>query len=302
MKVLFSYEEPTPSFLYKAKIHIDHSVWVDGTLYVNRLNWNYAKTYYKGRIKPIEELKNDLSGTIETPFREITASSLEFLKKHGTIKDISEELLLERMRKTSKEMKLIEEANKISFDILKRLRVQKDEISTYYHLKQLILSQKLEPSFDPIVASVENARFPHYKAQRSEIKNGYLVDFGINYGTYVSDITEMKSLKKPSHKNLYNKLKKAFYKILDSIYPGMLAKELHFNYLKIFKSLGLPEMPHLIGHGIGIEVHEYPSITPKSEHVLENVAIAIEPAYYGTFGLRFERNILIKKRTVKCLE
>ena len=61
-------------------------------------------------------------------------------------------------------------------------------------------------------------------------------------------------------------------------------------------------MPHLIGHGIGIEVHELPRLAPKSKDKIEGSTVAIEPAYYGKgFGLRFERDLYVGKRRVKFL-
>ena len=59
---------------------------------------------------------------------------------------------------------------------------------------------------------------------------------------------------------------------------------------KLLKKYGLPVLIHSIGHGIGMEVHEYPHLGAKSDEKLEGAALALEPAAYfaGKFGVRYE--------------
>ena len=58
---------------------------------------------------------------------------------------------------------------------------------------------------------------------------------------------------------------------------------------KVMKRKGLPRLIHAIGHGIGLEVHEYPGLHRNSSDRLEGCVLAIEPAaYFKDFGVRFE--------------
>ena len=68
-------------------------------------------------------------------------------------------------------------------------------------------------------------------------------------------------------------------------------------YLSAFKKLKLPEMPHSIGHGLGIEVHEYPRLRKTSNDRIRGTVLTVEPAVYfaGKFGVRFERDIFVNK-------
>ncbi|NPA22025.1 MAG: aminopeptidase P family protein [Candidatus Micrarchaeota archaeon] len=301
MRLLFSYQETPANFYYETKLEIDHSIWAEGTLFVNELNWEYAKAHYKGPIKPIKEFRDFIRGQeVEVPFEDINARTFAFLKKYAAqVKDNTEEYLLRRMKKTVQECRYIERAHRESVELLSELE-GKTELELYFHLKQRALARQRELAFDPMVASLENARFPHYRPQKVRLK-GYLVDFGLEYKRYKADITETTPIT-PSQKATYAKLQKAYDKIIDRLYPGMLGKEVDALYKKIFKELGLPEMPHLIGHGIGLELHEYPRLDKESEHELKRVAIAIEPGYYGKkWGMRYERNVLISSRTVKDL-
>ncbi len=95
------------------------------------------------------------------------------------------------------------------------------------------------------------------------------------------------------HKELYNKLLSIQEKCINASIPEKSARSLH----KIAsKELG-ESLLHSLGHGIGIEIHEPPNISEKSQEILEeNMAITIEPGYYALkHGLRIEDTIIVKK-------
>jgi Xaa-Pro aminopeptidase len=68
-------------------------------------------------------------------------------------------------------------------------------------------------------------------------------------------------------------------------------------YLKAFRKMGLPQMPHSIGHGVGLEVHEYPRLRKGSKDLIRGTVFTLEPAVYfkNRFGLRYERGIFVNK-------
>ena len=65
---------------------------------------------------------------------------------------------------------------------------------------------------------------------------------------------------------------------------------------------GLPKLIHSIGHGIGLEVHDYPHLGKKSQDSLEGAVLAIEPAaYFKSFGVRYEEMVANTKKGWKRL-
>ena len=156
-------------------------------------------------------------------------------------------------------------------------------------------------SFDIIVASGLRSALPHGVASDKKIEQGDLItlDFGALYQGYVSDITRTVAVGEPS-----DKLKEIYKIVLDSqvlalekIKPGMTGIEADAIARDHIKSKGYGEaFGHSTGHGIGLEVHEGPGLSFRSETVLEpNMAVTVEPGIYlpGIGGVRIEDDILI---------
>jgi Xaa-Pro aminopeptidase len=60
-------------------------------------------------------------------------------------------------------------------------------------------------------------------------------------------------------------------------------------------------MIHSIGHGVGLEVHELPRLSPKSRESISGSVLAIEPAFYKSYGMRFEETIHFDGKKVRIL-
>jgi len=70
------------------------------------------------------------------------------------------------------------------------------------------------------------------------------------------------------------------------------------------KSVGFPDIPHSLGHGIGLEVHEHPNLSPKSKDILkEGMVFSIEPGIYiqGEGGVRIEDLFVLEKGVLRKL-
>ena len=165
-------------------------------------------------------------------------------------------------------------------------------------------------AFDTIVAFGENSAIPHHKTSGKKLakKDEFiLLDFGAKYKNYSSDMTRTILRNSPSRraKLLYEAVYQAQSVAANKIEAGELelAKITHAAN-SILTGKKFPEIPHGLGHGIGIEVHEGPVLSPKSKTSLEsNMVFTIEPGIYipGFGGVRIEDDFLFSKGKLEQL-
>lgn len=156
-------------------------------------------------------------------------------------------------------------------------------------------------SFDTIVASGYRGALPHGVASDKVIEKGDMVtlDYGAYYKGYVSDITRTLAVGEPDIKlkEIYDIVLQAQMRGMDGIKPGMSGKEADALTRDYITEKGYGEyFGHSTGHGIGLEVHEGPSLASKSEIILEpGMVVTVEPGIYipGLGGVRIEDDTLI---------
>lgn len=156
-------------------------------------------------------------------------------------------------------------------------------------------------AFDSIVASGVNSSKPHAVPTDKIIQDGDIItiDFGCKYNGYCSDMTRtiFVGYVKEEIREVYNLVLKNQKQTLEEMYDGANTKILFKmvdNDFKIHKY----ELPHALGHGVGLDVHEEPAIGPRKEVLLkENMVVTDEPGIYipGKFGVRIEDTVLITK-------
>jgi Xaa-Pro aminopeptidase len=156
-------------------------------------------------------------------------------------------------------------------------------------------------SFDPIVAGGPRSAMPHARSSNRRFVPGELViiDIGCVFEGYASDQTRTVALGRVSDeaRSVYRIVRDAQALGLESARCGMPAKELDDLVRRFISGHGYAgEFGHGLGHGVGLEVHEDPRISPKGEHVLqENMVFTIEPGIYlpGKFGVRIEDTVVM---------
>lgn len=159
-----------------------------------------------------------------------------------------------------------------------------------------------ELAFEPVVASGKNSANPHYySAPLSKLKKGFcVIDFGVKYNGYSSDITRTIYLGKPSRDEIrsYEKVCLALNYCQREIKEGMTVKDVFDSFSKT--NFG---MIHALGHGIGLDVHEFPILANGGDELIEGMVLAIEPAEYfkSKFGIRVEDDFLVTKKGLICL-
>jgi Xaa-Pro aminopeptidase len=159
-------------------------------------------------------------------------------------------------------------------------------------------------AFEPIIAFGKNGAMPHYRSQNVKLKDGdaVLIDIGVVLNNYHSDMTRVVFYKKedPYIRHLYDIVKRAQMSALKLCRPGTKFKELDLAARKIMREEGVEDLfVHSLGHGIGLETHEYPRIKFDNEDkdvVLESgMVFTVEPGLYvpGKGGVRYEDTIVI---------
>jgi Xaa-Pro dipeptidase len=164
-------------------------------------------------------------------------------------------------------------------------------------------------AFETIVASGVYSAFPHGGCSDREIREGDLVvvDVGATYGFYRSDMTRTFVAGNPSEKQkkLYQTVKAAQQKAFEAVKPNVKAADIDAAARKVIEDAGYGEyFVHGLGHGIGLDVHEPPTLSPDSKDVLAagNV-VTVEPGIYlvGYGGVRIEDTVLVQKNGAEKL-
>ncbi len=158
-----------------------------------------------------------------------------------------------------------------------------------------------ESSFDTIVASGARGALPHGVASDKVIEEGDMVtlDFGALYNGYISDITRTVAVGEPSEqmKEIYDIVLQSQLLGVEKIGPNMTGKEADTIVRDYITEKGYgPQFGHSTGHGIGLEVHETPSLSSRSETVLQpNMCVTVEPGIYlpNIGGVRIEDDLVI---------
>jgi Xaa-Pro aminopeptidase len=164
-------------------------------------------------------------------------------------------------------------------------------------------------AFETSVASGVRSAFPHGGCTDRKIRAGDLVviDIGAKYRHYCSDMTRTFVAGKPSEKQmkLYRVVHEAQSKAHEAITVGASGRDVDAVARSVIEKAGYGEFfVHGLGHGIGLEVHEPPSLSPISKDKLAagNV-VTNEPGIYlvGFGGIRIEDSVLVGKRAAEKL-
>lgn len=219
-----------------------------------------------------------------------------------------------RIVKSDDELKILAKAAKLGAKAFKQLAKEfrkngfGDDEYTLTHMAKGILGDfgKYDLSFDPIVAINKNAAKPHATPTSTKlVKNDLLlVDAGLKYKRYCSDRTRtvhadkyfmfetQQSFKRKKIQKAYDTVLKAHDNAIAKARSGMKAKKVDALTRDIVSKAGFGEYyVHSTGHGVGLDIHEMPYISTKSDTIIEDgMVYTIEPGIYipNEFGIRIE--------------
>ena len=235
-----------------------------------------------------------------------------FIKKavKGKYLDIYDICSSLRSTKTAKEIEYINKACRITNNVLRAVLHEfnnfKTETDVEAELNYLAKKMFADRSFKTIVASGKNASMPHHTTKNRKLQRGFcIIDFGVKYKGYCSDMTRTVFIGRPSIKQqrIYDHVLKVQEKAIKRAIAGSIAGEL---YEKVVRDLGKYKnnFIHGLGHGFGVEIHESPNLSKSSRDIIkEGMIFTIEPGIYfpNKFGIRIEDDILIKKGKPRIL-
>lgn len=164
-------------------------------------------------------------------------------------------------------------------------------------------------AFDTMVLSGPKTASPHGTPGDRKIQKGdfILFDLGVVYNGYCSDITRTVAFGEPTDamREIYETVRKAEQAAVDLVRPGVKAMEIDKAARDVIDQAGYGEyFTHRIGHGLGISVHEFPSMTGTNEFALvEGMVFTIEPGIYNPAitGVRIEDDVVVTADGVEVL-
>ncbi len=239
----------------------------------------------------------------------------EKLREHFEL--VSAEGLVERLRliKEPGEVELLRAACGLNHRIMRALPdvlvpgLTEDEVA--WQIERLFREAGAQGlSFPSIVGVGKNAALPHAIPGETKIERDslVLVDAGCRLGGYCSDQTRTFWVgREPSErfqetKRLVLAAQKA---ALDSIKPGLAIAEAYRAARRVFEDAGVAEQfTHSLGHGIGLETHEGPSLSPRAEGVFApGMVVTVEPGLYDAAwgGVRWEYMVVVTPEGCKAL-
>ena len=298
------------------------------TIYVYSVNYEGVKADGKGLnvelVKRGENLMEKVAKQAKAcGIKKLAVDTLSVEGYHGLMKNLRGNAKLEirndlisdlRKVKDEQELELMRKAGELTIIGMKAaqetIRPSVKEIEVAAEIEYAMRKEcSWGTAFESSVASGVRSAFPHGGCTEREIRKGDLVvvDIGAVYQHYCSDMTRTFTAGKPSAKQqkLYEIVKAAHDRAHEAIKPKVKAKDVDTAARKAIEKAGYGEyFVHGLGHGVGLEVHEAPTLGPASkERLATGNVVTNEPGIYliDFGGIRIEDSELVRKREAEKL-
>ncbi|MFJ8237199.1 M24 family metallopeptidase [Ureibacillus sp. NPDC094379] len=191
----------------------------------------------------------------------------------------------------------------------KEIAEGKTEMEILTAIENAIRQKGYSMSFETMVLSGPKAASPHGTPGDRKVQKGdfILFDLGVIYEGYCSDITRTVAFGEPTDEQMaiYQAVRNANENAIAAVKPGIRAMDLDKIARDTISNAGYGEyFTHRLGHGLGISVHEFPSVTGTNEMVLlPGMVFTIEPGVYNTeiAGVRIEDDVVVTADGVEVL-
>mgnify|MGYP001025888692 FL=1 len=291
------------------------------TLYVSMVNYEAAKEYVKDVDVELVKMDEDVDKKIIERIKQLRLRCFGFdsmdasvyLKfkeslESAEIKPMNSLVWSLRKVKDEEDLKFIKKAADLTSLGMKRAyEVIKPGLKEQELASEIEYTMRRNGSdgiaFNTIVASGVRSAFPHGGCSDRKIVKGdiVVVDVGAKYHDYCADLTRTFIIGQLSskQKTLYNIVISAQESATEKIKADVKANIVDRAARDLISEKGYGEyFVHRLGHGIGLEVHEPPTLSPKSEETLKDGnVVTVEPGLYipGFGGIRIEDTVLVKK-------
>jgi Xaa-Pro dipeptidase len=296
----------------------------DNTLYVSTVNYEQAKAEVKDiTVEPIKRGENLIEKIAKQTPKKLSVDTLPIESWRSLAKAVGGEEKLEPINSLLGELRSVKDAEEIKL-IREACRIAAVGMETANEiigvgLKEKEAAAEIEyamrkansdgTAFETIVASGATSAYPHGSNLERTIRDGdfVIVDLGATYKFYCSDITRTFIASKATEKQtrIYDTVKLAPQKAFDAIKPKVAASEVDMTARRVIEQANFGEFfVHNLGHGVGLEVHEAPILSPDSKDTLTTGNVLTdEPGIYvpGLGGVRIEDTVLVTKNGAEIL-
>lgn len=260
---------------------------------------------YKGPLtdilKPYKEIALPLSTTYYNDYKKLSDAGFAICDSEAAFKKA---MAVKKPYELDYIKKACELTDKSFLSLLPSIKEGMTENEVAAELEYLMRKNGASgTSFQTIVAFGENSSIPHHETGFRKLKFGdiILIDYGCKVGGYCSDCTRTflfgDDKKHSRFKQTYEYVFNAHMLVKENLRENMTGKEADAIARNYFKELGLDKFfTHSLGHGIGVNIHEFPYLSTKSEDILLNgYVFSDEPGLYfeGDFGIRIEDTVTL---------
>jgi Xaa-Pro dipeptidase len=231
----------------------------------------------------------------------------EFLPSEGFLDGL-------RMVKDPEDVEAMRQACRIAEEALERVMgrfrcgMTEREIANELKIEMLRLGTEELPK-EPVISAGGRSAFPHTKTSDRPVNKGeaLMIDTGARYHGYCSDITRTFFVGTPPREfvEIYEAELQVSRRVLGAIRAGVTLSELDELAHKVVDDAGFGQyFPHRVGHGLGIEGHEWPSVvTGNRIRTTPGLTFTVEPGIYipNLGGVRVEENVAVTPDGVDIL-
>jgi Xaa-Pro aminopeptidase len=300
----------------------------ESIVYVYGVNYEQAKVECKGfkveQVKADENLIMKIARQVKVQkTRRLAVDSLSVAGWQALVKEFPKENMLEinngcietlRRVKDAHEIELMRKAGELTSEGMKAAyETIKPGVKEYAVAAEIEHAMRKRGAgalaFETIVASGMHSAFPHGGCSDRTIQDGDLVvvDIGTTYNYYCSDMTRTLVAGNPSVKQqkIYNIVKDAQEKAFQTIKAGAIIADVDNAARKVIEAAGYGDyFVHRLGHGVGLEVHEPPSLSHLNKDLLvAGNVVTNEPGIYicNYGGVRIEDTVLVQRNGAEKL-
>ena len=267
---------------------------------------------------PYELVARALGGLVQVAVEKghLTLQAAEVITSRAGLSeltDVGNEIRRLRLTKHGDEIEKLARAAAITdaacAHVISRLRPGQSEVEVALTIGAVIAELGGAIAFESIVQSGPNSALPHAGPSSRKLAGDdfVLLDFGAAFDGYKADITRMAVVGEPSarHREIHRLVLEAHDAAIAAVRPGITTGDVDAAARGVVEAAGYGEQfIHRVGHGLGLEVHEDPSLDPGSATALEpGMVFTIEPGVYvpGFGGVRIEDDVVVEETGCRVL-